>query len=60
MDSKQKVVKSQLNNCDLNSRELAVSSKALKTVKLVWFSQLRPYNQCGLCSWALLGGLQFP
>ena len=59
-DSKQKVVKSQQNNCDLSSRELAVSSKALKTVKLVWFSQPRPYNPWRLRSWTLPGGLQCP
>ena len=42
MDSKQKVVKRSQNNCRFSSRELAISSKVLKTLRLVCFSQPRP------------------
>ena len=58
--SKQKVFKIQQNNCDLCSRELSVSSKALKIVTLVQFLQPGPYNLCGLSSWTLPGNFQCP
>ena len=50
MDSKQKVVKSHWNNGGLNSLELAVSYKALKTLKLVRFLQPLPWNPYQLFS----------
>ena len=60
IDSKQRVIKRQQNYHGLNTWELTASRKALKSVKLAWFSKPHPWNAFGICPWTLPGGLQCP